>query len=68
MKEELLKCGICGDLFQCNHKMVNEAYSQKLKVPHCLFCFFDDGKCEDKHGYQCPKCQQLYPQLNPQTP
>lgn len=65
MNEKILKCDLCGDIFNCEHNMVNEAFGQKLKVPHCKKCFFDDGKCSDNHGYQCEKCQKINPEFNP---
>lgn len=64
LKEEYLKCDICGEIFNCEHQMVDTAFGKKLNVPHCLKCGYDYGLCPDKHGYQCSKCQNFYPELN----
>lgn len=64
-QEKELKCAMCGEMFICEHVMVNVMYSQQLKVPHCLKCGYDAGLCEDQHGYQCAKCQQILPEFNP---
>ena len=66
MEEETkLACGLCGSNFWCAHEWVDEAYGQKLSIPHCKHCFYDEGKCPDKHGYQCPNCEKKFPEFNP---
>jgi hypothetical protein len=64
-KESLLICGICNKMFDCEHEFVTEAFGQNLKVPHCIKCFFDNGLCPDKHGYQCGDCMKKFPEFNP---
>ena len=61
----MLKCELCGADFTCKHEMVNNVSGAKVRVPHCKKCFWDDGKCPDRHGYQCPKCQNFAPEFNP---
>jgi hypothetical protein len=60
-----LLCDLCGREFECKHLWVNEVYGTQLATPHCIKCFYDKGKCPDKHGYLCPDCMKIYPELNP---
>jgi len=53
-------CGICKKTFQCSHeKMMTEFNGQKLMSPHCQNCYYDFGKCRDKHGVQCPEYEKV---------
>lgn len=54
-----LSCGICGKKFACSHDMQDTFQGQKLKVPHCFKCGWDEEKCKDKHGYMCESCQKI---------
>jgi len=51
-----LDCAVCGEGFDCEHDFSNEFNSsEESNVPHCQKCFYDNGLCEHKHGYQCSK-------------
>lgn len=63
-KQQILVCAICGNLFECDHVIVNEAFGEVMKHPHCKKCFFSET-CPDNHGFQCPKCQDFAPEFNP---
>lgn len=61
-----LECGLCGQAFACVHKMVDSLDGQKLNIPHCIHCYFDNFLCPDKHGYQCADCEKnVFPMFNP---